>query len=109
MTDKRTGSAAAAREIDKFQYKWDFDKLMHIRYDHPEPEERVPAIEAIILKHCPEDKAGKLVEALKSIASIQPPKADPRFYELNSGPVGVIAKMVKEAQDALAEYEKVNK
>lgn len=68
------------------------------------------SIEAIILKHCPEEQAAeKLVEGIKSIASVQPLKADPRFYELNGGPIGVIAKMVREARITIAEYEKATK
>lgn len=53
MTDKLTGPAAAAREIACISAM------------------RSKDVEAIILKHCAQDKAEKLVEAVKEIRERQ--------------------------------------
>lgn len=100
MTDKKPmGASAAAREIACISAM------------------RSKDVEAIILKHCPEDKAGKLVEALRDVEA----RKDSEFgchtrpynkdYELGfCAGAKLISKQYGEiAATALAEYEKVKK
>lgn len=101
MTDKPTGSAAAA---------WEISDLIDIGFVTQHQNKRVPTIESIILKHCPEDKgAEKLVEACNKMAGfligwkecLAGLQMTDKEFDDSSG--------LQEARDALAEYEKVNK
>jgi len=87
----------------------DFINLYLPKWKYPIDGHTHREIASIILRRCPDDKGEKLVRALKSIASVQTPGTDPRFYELSGGTVGVIKLMVKEAAAAIAEYEELNK
>lgn len=112
MTDKLTGPAEAAREIDKLQEEW-FCRQITSR--EPNREERASTIEAIILKHCPQDKAvDGLVEALKAFVDAFGKRKPERMYTRNgtySFPdvVTISTKIAEIARTALAEYEKVKK
>ncbi|GAF75028.1 unnamed protein product, partial [marine sediment metagenome] len=55
MPSKYTGPAAAAEDVDHQYGDWDLDDA-HNR-DHTFRPERLKVLEAIILKHCPQDKA----------------------------------------------------
>lgn len=67
MSDKPTGPAAAAREIDRQWDEWHSWHYLHFPpHSLPSVKEREKTIEAIILKHSFEDRAvGLLVEACK--------------------------------------------
>lgn len=63
--NKLTGPAAAVREIDNQYAAWEQESMQG---DHTFGQDRLDAIESIILKHCPDDKsAGKLVEGLRAV------------------------------------------
>lgn len=59
-------------------------------------------IARIIDRHC---RLMEKDEALKDIASVTTSELDPRFYDLNGGPVGVIDKIVNTACQALAKLK----
>ena len=94
MTDKPIGPAAAAREIDRQYATWMTEVTARAK--------RLDAIEAIILKHCPQDKAvGELV------------KVSRRLSEWVRGLAGEclkedVRKLLKDFETALADHEKVN-
>ena len=90
MNDKLTGSAAAAREIENTLGLIGFDET----------------IEAIILKHCPDDKAvGNLVKVCKATNHL--------CHALLISRENVTCQLIREIANAsavaLAEYEKVKK
>ena len=105
MNDKPTGPAEAAREIDKLQEEWFTTRLAG--EDMPHPDERVPTIEAIILKHRSEDKAGKLVEALIEARVVLGFPLGTQPNEFFSIKYHAVADTVKIIDSALADYEKV--
>ena len=107
MTDKPTGPAAAAKEIDKLQEEWFTTRLAG--EDMPHPDERMPAIEAIIFKHCPEDGVVRrlvylskiILEDLRYIFNTPGDKPD----EL---PVAVLARNIARFESIIAVAEKTS-
>ena len=90
-TDKLTGPAAAA---------WEITDLIDIAFCCEHRNKRHDVIEAIILKHCSEDKAVEmLVEAARSVVDIF--HTESKTYEAMA--------MVMKLETALANYEKVKK
>lgn len=104
MTDKLTGPSAAAGEIDNQYATWMTQVTARAK--------RLDAIEAIILKHCPQDKAaGKLVEALKECISwiqattYMAKKLSPDFGGTKLKESEATMKVIGRTKAALAEYE----
>lgn len=107
-TDKKpTGPAAAAEEIVVLQQEWFLGDIT------PEPDEQVSAIEAIILRHCPQDKAGKLAEALQYTLDKYVEQTElPAKYKsiLENGGLSIKNNpVVIKAQSALDNHEKEKK
>lgn len=98
----------AAKEIDTLHHDWFFKFPVSERtMDKPVPDERVLAIRAIILKHCPEDKAvEKLVEALiEARVRLGFPVGTQQPNGFFSIEYHAVADTVKIIDDALADYE----
>jgi len=94
MPDKPTGSAAAAREIAAYEEEH-YGKISP-GYPGPNKSAEQQAIEAIIDKHCPEDKAvGKVLEAARNVVL---------FYH-RAAITGETVDAVIKLEAAIAEYE----
>lgn len=102
MTDKPTGPAAAAREICLIVHK-------SVRFvENPDDPELAAVtvnvtsedIETIILKHYPEDKVGKLVEAARRVTLIAQVGRYPTIKDVEAWANAMI-----KLEAALADYE----
>lgn len=108
MTDKQTGARAAAEEI----YYFAVNRMVGVENRTWSKDN----IEAIILKHCPQDKAVELVEALKKIKDRQfvqmlcptAPSLD-ASEGFKQGAQQATMECVEIAHAALAEYEEATK